>query len=591
MNHECSKTSLKNCSSYLVSRESYLVKEMSFSFLASDERRSTSYGYCERRATSDGFSLLELIGVIAIVAILGAVISPTVINHLKAAERDAEVETLEEVAHAIEIYLRDNHAWPPGLTTLTPDYIPLDTRQLTVNDGGFPRYFFVHPDISGITNSTGLSVSELDDAQFLLISNLRADAAPTITNATEFDAWWDTDETTTPDLKIHRGQVSDLYSLLTLEATGSRGDYQIDGTTTNWDCYTKPELDHNKYHLTGTSVALDEISPYGSPEVQFSLAKDIGYRFDPCHVAGSRWRTVPSSNPECWSLWITTENDVTASGDPCLDSWGDAEIVQVGHANFALEPGTTSGTLSSPANMENQSLFGLASLHSIHYVTRDITVGSTTTFDLLAGDLLLSHHGSLELVGLVWAGNGDVFVFRPNTAGDYRLGTVYMLLNDFAGHAHAISLVETNTVVGDTTLPAGSFLFATSGTGKEDIQVFTPTSVGLVTIGTTATLIDGSDIGISEEIQGVDLVETSLTIGGVTLETGTIVVTLKDDNSGVGTNNLSTLQEDIFYLTVTSTEIGSGSTAATATLLLEGADINLDSNDEAIHGLSLAPTL
>ena len=110
------------------------------------------------------------------------------------------------------------------------------------------------------------------------------------------------------------------------------------------------------------------------------------------------------------------------SGDPCLDSWDDAEIVQVGHANLAMEPGTTAGTLSSPANMENQSLFGLASLHSIHYVTRDITVGSTTTFDLLAGDLLLSHHGSLELVGVVWAGNGDVFVFRPNTVGDYRSG-------------------------------------------------------------------------------------------------------------------------------------------------------------------------
>ena len=132
MNHESYKTSLKNCSSYLASRESYLVKEMSFSFLASDERR----------ATSNGFSLLELIGVIAIVAILGAVISPTVINHLKAAERDAEVETLEGVAHAIEIYLRENHAWPPDLvTTLTPDYIPLDTRQLTVNDGGFSSLF------------------------------------------------------------------------------------------------------------------------------------------------------------------------------------------------------------------------------------------------------------------------------------------------------------------------------------------------------------------------------------------------------------------------------------------------------------------
>ena len=250
--------------------------------------------------------------------------------------------------------------------------------------------------------------------------------------------------------------MSDLFSLLTLEASGSRGGYQIDGTTTNWDCHTKPELDHNKYHLAGTTIALDEISPYGTPEVQFSLAKDTSYRYDPCHAGGSRWRTVPSANPECWSIWLTTEQDVSGSGDPCLDTWDDAEIVQVGHANFALEPGTTSGTFSSPANIETQSLGGLASLHAIHYVTRDITVGTTTTFDLLAGDLLIAHHGNLELIGVVWADEEDVVVFRPFTHGDYRFGMTFMLLNNFAGggHAHAISLVETDTVVGDTTLSA-----------------------------------------------------------------------------------------------------------------------------------------
>ncbi len=567
------------CSSLLVARQT-IVRILLL--------RDTRY---EIPITSNGFSLLELIGVIAIIAILGSVITPNVINHLNAAARDAELETLDGIAHAIEVYLRENHTWPPTLVSLSPNYLSTNTVQLTQNDRGFPRYFFVHPDISAITNATGLSSSEIDDAQFLLISNLKADAVPTITNAAEFDAWWNTDESSTPDLKIHRGQVSDLFSLLTLNATGSRGGYQIDGTTTNWDCQTKPELDHNKYHLTGTTVAFDEISQYAIPEVQFSLAKDLSYRFDPCHATGSRWRTVPSANPECWSLWITTDKDVSGSGDPCLDTWDDAEIVQVGQAYFSLEPGTSAGTFSSPANMENQSLLGLASLHAIHYVTRNITVGSTTTFDLLAGDLLLAHHGGLELVGAVWTGKEDVFVFRPNTAGDYGSGTVSMLLNDFSGHAHAISLVETATVVGDTTLSAGSFLFGTSGGGKNDIQLFTPTEVGSTTSGTTSILIDGASIGMTKEVTGLDLIETSLMIGGITLDSGTILVTLKDDNPGVGTNRIATLEEDIFYLTVTSTEIGSGSSVATATLLLEGADVNLDSKDEAVHGLSLAPTL
>ena len=546
-----------------------------------------------QKANEAGFTLIEIIGVLAIIAILAAIIAPRIISHLDRAARDAEVQSLESLAEAIQVYLRENRAWPPSLDSLSPKYVSLSPTQLTQNAQGFPRYFMIHPDTSGFNNAAGLSSSQVADAQFLLISNLKGDAAPTITNATEFNTWWNMDETGTPNLKIHRAQASHLFRLLTLEASGSRGSYQIDGTITNWDCRASPQLAHDRFHLTGTAIALDEVSPYGTPEVQFSLAKDIGYRQDPCHPAGSRWRTTPASNPQCWALWFTTDNDVSSSGDPCLSSWDDAEILQLGQARFALEPGTSGGTLSSPANMENQSWFGLASLHAIHYVTREMTVGSTTTFDLLAGDLLIAHHGTIELIGIVWAGKEDVVVFRPNTMGDYSSGTAYMLLNNFAGsgHAHAISLVETDTLVGDTTLPAGSFLFSTSGSGSNDIQLFSPTNVGVVTSGTTQTLISGGDIGIDEEIQGLDLIESSLTLGDVTLGSGRILVTLKADDATVGTNSISTNQEDIFYLTVTSTDIGSGTSAATATLLMEGVDVNLDSNAEALHGLAIAPTL
>ena len=166
----------------LVSREAYLAKEK-FEYsprvlrFFSDASRFTLH---TSRLQNAGFSLLELIGVVAIIAILGTVIAPNVIKHLNVAARSAEVDTLEGIAHAIEVYLRENRSWPPDLVTLSPDYLPTNTVQLAQNDAGFPRYFFVHPDISGITNATGLSNSELDDAQFLLISNLKADASPTL---------------------------------------------------------------------------------------------------------------------------------------------------------------------------------------------------------------------------------------------------------------------------------------------------------------------------------------------------------------------------------------------------------------------------
>ena len=619
MNHECYKTSSKNFSSCVVSREALkeiretscvkreaakksqktpLAKYAILSTLhASPSFRFFSpFTLHPSRLNRNGFTLLELLGVIAIIAILGAVISPKVINHLNAAARDAELETLEGIAHAIEVYLHENRAWPPDLDSLSPEYVHTNTIQITQNKAGFPRYYIPHPTMNAFTNAAGLASSDLGDARFLLISNIKADAAPTITNAAEFDAWWNTDETTTPNLKIHRGNVGDVFRLLNLSADVAGGSYQIDGVSTNPGCGNLTT--HSRYHLPGTVVKLDEAGTFSTPEVQIAQAVDLSYRFNCGHAAGSQWRKDPGRDATCWSFWLTTENDVSGSGAPCLNSWADAEVIQFGHPNLMLEPGATNGTFSSKANMEIFSLFGLPSLHAIHYVAKNITVGTTvaggSSFGLLAGDLLLSHEGVNELIGIVWTNKQDVFVFRPTTPGDYSLGIVYMLLDNPTGQdINALSLIETDTVVGDTTLSAGAFLVGDTGVGTNDIKYFVPTSVGEgTTSGTLSILLDGFEFGIdnSNTLQGLDLIEETITVGGVTLPSGTIVVTLQNDDT-VGTNNLSTLEEDIFYLNVTSTEIGSGTSAATATLLMEGADVNLESNDEVLYGLSLAPTL
>ena len=541
-----------------------------------------------------GFTLLELIGVLAVITILSTLVLPSVIHRLDAGNQDAEDENLEAIAKAIELSIRENRAWPANLASLSPNYLAMNTLHITQNKGGFPRYYVVHPDVSGFSNAAGLAPSDLGEARFLLISNLKADAAPTITNAAEFDTWWNTDETSTPNLKIHRGNVGDMFRLLNLRADAAGGSYQIDGVATNPGCVTLAE--HTRYHLPGTVVGLDEAGTFSVPEVQFAQAKDVGYRFDCGHPVGAQWRKEPVPGATCWGLWLTTAQDISGGGSaaPCLATWDDAEIIQVGYSNLAFEPGTTDGTFSSVANMENQSWFGLASLHAIHYVTRDITVGTTNTFDLKAGDLLLAHHGATsELIVLVWAAREDVFVFRPNTPGDYSSGMTYMLLDNLSGdHVHAISLIETDTVVGDTTLRAGTFLFSRSGGGtKEDIWHFSPTSVGWgTTSGTLSTLLDGPSIGINQEVQGLDLIETQITVGDVTLGSGTILVTLKADDSSVGTNSIATKEQDIFYLDVTSTEIVGGTSVATATLLLEGADVGLTMNQEDLAGLSLAPT-
>ncbi|MEE8124875.1 MAG: prepilin-type N-terminal cleavage/methylation domain-containing protein [Nitrospirales bacterium] len=241
-----------------------------------------------------GFTLVELIGVLAILAILASFITPNVINQLRSARRDAEDQQLANIAQGIELFLRETRAFPANLAALSPDYVPISIGQLTTNANGFIRYYFVQPTITGFTNVTGLPTNQLADARFLLITDLNQNANPTITNDAEFENWWDTDETGTPDQKIHRGHTGHLFHLLSLSADGAGGSYAIDGTATDSGGGTLAL--HTRYHLTGTTVELDEADPFvvGGAETQFTMTAEAGYQFDPDCAAGSQWRVISS---------------------------------------------------------------------------------------------------------------------------------------------------------------------------------------------------------------------------------------------------------------------------------------------------------
>jgi len=248
--------------------------------------------HVSRLTSSTGFTLVELIGVLAILAILASFITPNVINQLRSARRDAEDQQLANIAQGIELYIRQTRALPANLTALSPDYVAVSLGQLTNNANGFLRYFFIQPNISGYTNATGITPTTLADSRFLLITNLNQNANPTITTDAEFETWWNTDETGTPDLKIHRGQFGHLLHLLSLSADGVGGSYAVDGTPTNSGGGTLAS--RATYHIAGTTVALDEADTFGTAETQFTLTTDAGYQFDPDCTTGSQWRVISS---------------------------------------------------------------------------------------------------------------------------------------------------------------------------------------------------------------------------------------------------------------------------------------------------------
>ena len=318
----------------------------------------------------------------------------------------------------------------------------------------------------------------------------------------------------------------------------------------------------------------DEGNATRHPKLTLTLSCECG---QPCAMGGS----TPT-------LWLSTLDDVTGSGAPGLDDWAAGEALVLTDPSFALEP-ASSGTLFSAFNLDDFA--GDADIDAIHYVDSDLTVGNTSSVDLKAGDVLLStaDNETLSSINSLSVNDEDVFVFRPATPGDYSSGTFVFLLDGSQIHGESdtvgVSLVEKDTTVGDGSLGKGSFIFAT--TNRRDVQRFVADDVGAgTTSGHVAEFIDGPSLSLGSEIRGMDLAEDEVTIGGHTIPSGAILLTLNnDDTGGVGDNLVPADSADVFYLTVTQT---GSSPIADATLLFEGLDISLDTSDEHLQALTLS---
>ena len=100
--------------------------------------------------------------------------------------------------------------------------------------------------------------------------------------------------------------------------------------------------------------------------------------------------------------------------------------------------------------------------------------------------------------------------------------------------SQGITLVESDTMIGDTWVDAGDFLYVQTGNIQKNEIFWYDTSANA-----SFLLIDGGDIGINggggdnRVLRGIELVETSTIVGGVPLNSGNILLTIDDaDNVG-----------------------------------------------------------
>ena len=114
----------------------------------------------EEKKDNRGFSLVELIIVIAIMAILVAVLAPQFLKYVVGSRNSADVDNAKEITNAIAAYAADaaseNHKITPGTYVIN---VPADGdttgTKVTATGGG------VDTDITAATSDAGIDLSSV----------------------------------------------------------------------------------------------------------------------------------------------------------------------------------------------------------------------------------------------------------------------------------------------------------------------------------------------------------------------------------------------------------------------------------------------
>ncbi len=100
-----------------------------------------------RRDPSRGFTLVEMIAVLAIMAILASVLAPNIASELRRARSDAEDATLSNIAALLQEGVARNRAipGPTGWADSIAKLSDLPVSRIDTNEDNFPRIYVVDP--------------------------------------------------------------------------------------------------------------------------------------------------------------------------------------------------------------------------------------------------------------------------------------------------------------------------------------------------------------------------------------------------------------------------------------------------------------
>ncbi|RMH52296.1 MAG: type II secretion system protein [Zetaproteobacteria bacterium] len=211
-----------------------------------------------------GFSMIEMVGVLAVISILAAVIAPSAIQMISSSKQTAEDQALSAIADAFRLYVQNNKkipneaTWAGDLATLMNS---APSKVTTNGNNGsriylYPQDFFTQGNTTAplpydqyaaaVSDANAGAISALPtsspyNARVMVVSNLNPATPLTQTSgalaASTFDNIWNQSgafpaELTEGDmLKIARINLADLFDSLVLNNNdpAASASYRIDG--------------------------------------------------------------------------------------------------------------------------------------------------------------------------------------------------------------------------------------------------------------------------------------------------------------------------------------------------------------------------
>lgn len=255
-----------------------------------------------------GFSLMELIGVMAVIAILAGTLAPGIADNLNRAYSDAERVNMETLAESLQRYVMEQkqipnanvNNWRPAIASVTA----FAESEIEFNDKGYRRRLVFDPrfltnavaNFGGLTQNQGLAAAPFSP-RAMLISDLNQNVPAVANNVATFDAIWN--QTGTPtivesnDVIIERMHFGEMFHRVVLSNQNTAQPYyriENGGTFTIPAAVGGVDGVLTRFVIRNSQVSLfSDPFPTGALEQVFIVRSDHSNRYQ---TDGVNWNWV-----------------------------------------------------------------------------------------------------------------------------------------------------------------------------------------------------------------------------------------------------------------------------------------------------------